>query len=710
MSKGAKEYFNEKLFTIDPAKLTTKKHLYKLDISLPEAPPDKDCINYGVPILEQKFQRTVIPHDLRKWSKPDMEEFIRREYHKRYNGIWIFIKGQKWYIPGVCYYFLNYWHTQKGGLPDFYITDVELYQFWFHCVYTPGCLGMLDMKSRRVGDTEKAICMIYEYASRVRNKICGMQSCVNQDNIEATFDRVVKAHTKMIWFMKPINKGNDKPGSVVEFEYPEGKNTTQKLLDKTRRGVDLTEVDVEYEYEALRSVIEFAASRPSHYDGGEQGRYYNDEWGKAESAAPSTYWKHVKKCMFSKGGEQVGKSMWTSTVEEMKTGLSLVWARKLWDASDPNDPNNTTGLFRCFRSSLEGAKADDWGFPRKEEHLAWIKAEIAKYLANDDISGMVEFQRQEPLEEEDCFSSVNDESNFNVANLKRREWEVSQSEFKVHWQRGDLKWKDDIRDTIVVFIPNPNGHFWIHKHPENFGFKNNAKHPYGSKKIPYQTEFFVGGIDPYDQKTKNSDDVSDGGIAIRRRYDPDIDDKKEKWELDDNNFPVPIDGGRLLETGRYVLSYKHRHDNPNAFFEDCIMAMVYFSCGFLYEKNRGAAFRTYIETRGYQNYFLNRPKATNGTTRPNTEEEGMTASEGTIDAYFSFLQTETSTHCNTIYLPPVLTDLCSMNMKNRGTKDLGVACGYSLVAEGSPYPKYSQRYSEGVEEEEYHNTYLVDAN
>jgi hypothetical protein len=125
--------------------------LDKYDIPLPVKPPVEAMVNYGLPIAEQKFKRTIVPRSLlRKKNNLTFEEeaFIQQEYHKRKNGVWMLIKGEPVYLTGPYYAFLNYWWTKNGTQPDFRYTQSLIFLFWDMVVRDTNCLR------NEVGQTE----------------------------------------------------------------------------------------------------------------------------------------------------------------------------------------------------------------------------------------------------------------------------------------------------------------------------------------------------------------------------------------------------------------------------------------------------------------------------------------------------------------------------------------------------------------------------
>lgn len=670
-----------KIYTIDwenPSSVTVGPYT----IELPTAPPDEDCYNYGLPIEEQKFKRTIIPHDLKKWPQHEKEAFIRDEYHKRKNGIWIFIKGRKIYLTGINYYFLNYWILQTGKKAMFVYSDTEFFYMWMWCVRHPKCYGMCDFKPRRVGDTEKVLCIMYEYATRVKNVMCGMQSITEEDHAKPIYDRLLFAHKNMDFFMKPINKGSTDSQSKLEFRYPNKMVTAKAMQEALARGEDGVNENEEYEFEPMNSEINYRASKNRAYDSGRLGRYYMDEFIKHETMDPVEAWRFVKKTLVDEFYDiLIGKAIFTSTAEEVgPKGKSLQDGIYFWENSDPLNLDESgetiTGLFRIFRSALDCAPADEWGFAKRQERLEKIQIKCSTLIKKGLIKDLIVYKRQNPLTIGDALTPSNENSNFNVENLELRKYKLEHEIYPKKAVRGDLIWWDQVKDSKVAFIPNTGGKWVMSASPEDYELESNAVIPYAISKQPANAWAFCMGVDPYDQKNTIGKKPSLGGIAVRRKFDANIDGQKVDEKGD------PIDGGSEWRTKKYVCSYLYRHEDPRDFGEDVIKTCYFYGCQFLYEKNKGGSLlNAYVDSRGYSGYIQMQPEPTKSTNQGKGQVEGITATDNTKNQYFELLMIESAKYHNTIDHPEIIEQVSTMNWDNATERDLGVAAGWSNVAE-----------------------------
>lgn len=663
--------------------------VYGYKVILPVPPADELCMNYGLPIEEQVFRKTYIPKDLAKWPEKRRDEFIEGEYNRRHNGIWIFIKGKKYYITGVFYFFLNYWTSTTSPTIKYRYCDLEFFIMWFMVVHDPKSYGLIVYKCRQLGETEKSICILYEYATRVKNAKCPMQSINETDIYENAYKRILHAHGEMIFFMKAAHRGTSDPKDGLFFDYQRETVNKEKLKkNQQEHGVAIVNYD-DYMHPPLNSSIVYGPTKPHVFGTGTFGRYYLDEFGKMEQMNPLYAWNVVKQAMFNRMDNVIlGKALFTSTVEELKGGDTLTVAKQMWTQSDPEKRNSNgetiTGLYRIFRSSLDAAPIDHWGFPQKELAREKNKSEIQARINSGDIKGKIEYMRMNAETIEDVFQNTNEGSQFDIEKLAARLFFLESQSAKKLWVRGNLKWKDGVRDTEVIWEPNPKGKWVISKHPKDLGLMANHKIQGVIAPKPANTAHFCCGVDPIDQQTTLEAEPSKGGIAVFSRLNSLVDGGTERYyQFSDESRGIihgdPVDGGVDFQTNRFVCTYLDRPADPSEFFEDCIMTWVYYGTDFLPEKDRFGGLHTYIKQRGYELYLMEKPTQ-KGNYRGQVEREGMSATTGNIDTYFTLLTTLSCKWWNTLDIPDLLQQLLSMNWANRGKKDLGVAAGWALIA------------------------------
>lgn len=658
--------------------------VYGYKVLLPVPPPDNECINYGLDENNQIYRRSYLPPDLEHWDLNKKEIYIEQQFHHRKHGLWYLIKGKKIYISGTFHFFLCWWHLETGDKPFFRMSDLDFFHLWMHVVRSPKIYGLVIFKCRRVGDTEKSICIVYEYASRVRNTLNAMQDCRKEDDIEKTYARLIYAHQRMVWFMKPINKGTSDPKEKLEFKYPEEKQTLNKIQKKN---LGREEEVIQFEYPALNSIVDYYVSTPEATDGKRHGRYYCDEFGKPKKLNPIEGWRYTKKTLVDEIKEEIsGKAIYTSTVEE-ETGVKakdsskfMQIAEDMYDMCDPNNLNEsgetTSGMIRVVRGALERGKPDRWGFTDKDRLKKKIESDKKHLIEQRKWKQLAEYTRQNCVDIQDVFMSMSGESNFNVENLTQRDFRLKYEIRPTKAVRGNFHWVDNKKFGDVYFQPNESGRWLVSGHPKDWGLRANAKSTFSLNPKPKNIHAFCMGIDPVSQKdtVETEEKRSKAGLVVKRKYDPAF-DGNEKFDDEGN----PLFGGEHFSTNRYVCTYIYRWEEPTKNYEDWLMTMIYYGTDFLIEKNHSAGFLTYLELTKFIGYYMDN---TNGVKNYKgvAESLGQTASEKTIESYFSLLTTISNLWHNTIDHIDLIDQLKSGNYENRGKKDLMVASGFCEIA------------------------------
>lgn len=679
--------------------------VYGYEAILPEPPPDNEIINHDLPIDKQVFRYTYIPSDLKRWKDKDKDRFIDGEYNRRFNGIWMFIKGEKYYITGVFYFFLNYWTSTSAPKMLFRKLDLDFFIMWHLCLYDPKCYGLLIAKCRQCGETEKSICVLYEYATRVKKVKCPMQSINETDIYENAYKRILHAHNEMIFYMRASNRGSVDPKDGLFFDYQRETLSKDKMKKNQEEHGAAAMINEDYEYAPLDSSIVYGATKPHVFGTGTFGRYYMDEWGKMEQMNPLYTWGVVKQAMYNKITNQIlGKAIFTSTVEELKGGETLRVAKQMWEQSDPSNRKSNgetlTGLYRIFRGSLDAAPIDKWGFPKIEEARERNRSEIAMRISQGDIKGKIEYMRMNAETIDDVFQNTNEGSQFDIEKISKRLYVIENTLDKKPYVRGNFKWRDGVEGTEVVWEPNSKGRWVVSKHPHDYGLKANAVIQGVISPKPGNTAHFCAGVDPIDQQTTLEAEPSKGAICVRARLNETLDGGTDRYyQYTDESKGIykgnPFEDGVNFISNRVVCTYLDRPADPVDFFNDVIMTMVYYGSDFLPEKDRFGGLHTHLKNKGYELYLMEKPTSFKNS-RGQSEEHGVSATIGNINTYFEFLTTLTCKWINTVDHPDLLMQLLSMNYKNRGKKDLGVACGWAEYAAAQPRMKFTKRKQQEV--------------
>ena len=535
--------------------------IYGLTVHLPEPPDISQFANYDLPQRDQKWRPKAVPKDFDQWPHENQIAFIRKEVKIREEGYWFLNNGNLEYITGIHYFYLTYWHLPEG-LPKFTDADRDFFYFWDECVRDNQCFGMLDVENRRGGKTAKSTCILYEYASKMNNVNCGIQSKTNGD-AKGVFSKLKNSWKRLHSIWKPTDTGDTNPASALRFEEP-GVRTT-KGVKKSYKTV-------------LNSVIDFKPSVEEAYDGEKLERLFVDEWGKTIEVNVATRWSIQKFCLISSFSDTdtdiIGKAIFTTTIEELerKGGKN---AKILWEGSDTNnrgsDGRTRSGLYRYFKPAYYGnAKyMDEYGYSDIEG--------AKKYLLKqrEGLTGVALFDliRKQPFSAEEAFV-VSDKSEVFPAFKIYEQKNYNDSIFEPLYQTGNFEWADG----KVIFFNNPNGKWKVACQLSDEMSNKTEMRRNGI--APGNINFGLLGVDPYDHKTTVDNKRSDAAMHLFRTYDP----------------MEPI------RSGCFIVEYINRPPVPEIFFDDALKTAVYYGIEVLPE-NQKPGLINYFRQKGYINYI-----------------------------------------------------------------------------------------------------------
>ena len=676
-------------------------------VPLPKKPPLKMFKNYGIEPEGQFFYREEVPIDLKRWDKQLRDQFVEVMYHKRYNGEWWLIGGHEIYLTGQCWMFLNFWEKESGGRPDFRYECYEWFLFWEMCRRDPNCYGMLDVKARRLGDTEKTLFVIWETITRIRNSHGGMQN-ISEADAGTNFQRIVEGNRRMIWFFKPIMSGMEKPKKELEFGYPSDIFTAKKLKEKKRNEDAIDYSDMASLVPDLKGLIDFEATKEKKYDGQRLKIYHCDEPGKITEMNVEKQWGIIKPTLHIYNGKKiVGKALFTSTVEDLKEGdvNSLETMKKMWEMSNPKkrDGNGRTltGLYRYFRSTILASEPDEFGFYDIEEATQYVRNTIKGLEEIGDFDGVASLKRKQPLSIEDVFAlSYNEcvlypilldariyqiENNLSVFNTKTDE---NGETIRPKAVRGNLAWTKGF-GSDVQWIPDEKGRWYISQMPKN----PNARMSIGQFPKPANAEMYTMGCDPVDALLEG--DVkkashSNAAFAIYRRYDELEDGHLPK---DDKGIVVPSERHRM-KSAQFVCDYEYRPDDPHEFFDDAIMTCIFYGVPMMYEKDK-PSIAAYFNAKGLKYYLKAKPLETQPEKIAAKKEKerrrlkqlkenqdtGAKASPSLIRLYVGCLKTQVYYYIQTFHHLRILKCHRQFNVVNRTERDLTVAAAFALLSD-----------------------------
>ena len=650
-----------------------------LVIILPAVPPKKQIQGYGKPKDMQMWERVSMPEELSRiksmdeWGEMPREfrekfsSYIEEEFRRRREGFWFFRNGEPTYITGRHYMMLQ-WTRMDIGYPSFLLFQRDIFLHLAACEADPRCIGQLYTKCRRSGYTNICSSVLLEGATQVKDKLLGIQSKTGKDAQENIFmKKVVYMFRHYPFFFKPIQDGTTNPRMELAFREPSKRITKNNKTTQTG--------------EALNTVINWKNTTNNAYDGEKLHLMYLDEAGKWERPTDiRDAWRIQRTCLIV-GRKIVGKALVGSTVNPMDKGGKEY--KDLWRDSDPNERNangrTRSGLYRLFIPafhSLEGF-FDVFGSPvvdDPESIIDGIDGEqiymgARSYLKNErdslkhDASELNEVTRQFPFTEDEAFRDSVDGSLFNVGQIYEQV-QYNDELFPNPIVVGNLVWKGGEQDTEVVFKPDPNGRFRVAWMPPP-ELRNQKKTERG-KRIAPNAELGVGGVDSYDLDATVDGRGSKGALHLYNKF----------------HMEHP--------SSMFVLEYASRPPLAKIFYEDCLMAAVFYGYPLLIENNKYGIAR-YFETRGYDGYLMNRPShlsapnaKVNVKTKgiPSNSQEVIQAHAHAIEAYIHDhvgINRETGEY-GKMYFNRTLEDWIGFKIDNRTKFDLSISSGLCLLA------------------------------
>ena len=650
-----------------------------LVIVLPAQPPKKEIAGHGSAKRLQMWKRHDMPQELSRvrsmdeWLEMPREfrqkfsPYIEEEFRRRREGFWFYNNGVPTYITGRHYMMLQ-WTRMDIGYPSYLNFQREIFLHLAACEADPRCIGQLYTKCRRSGYTNICSAVLLDEATQVKDKLLGIQSKTGKDAQENIFmKKVVQMFRHYPFFFKPIQDGTTNPRMELAFREPSKRIT--KNNKTAQKG------------EALNTVINWKNTTNNAYDGEKLHILYLDEAGKWEKPTDiRDAWRIQRTCLIV-GRKIVGKALVGSTVNPMDKGGKEY--KDLWSDSNPFDRNangrTRSGLYRLFIPAYESLEGffDVYGNPvvdQPESAIEGIDGEMIYqgskvYLKNErdslkhDASELNEVVRQFPFSEDEAFRDSIDGSIFNVGKIYEQ-MDHNEELYPDPVVTGNFIWKDGVQDTEVIFSPDPRGKFNVSWLPPK-ELRNKKLYERG-KLIAPNAELGVGGVDSYDLDATVDGRGSKGALHLYNKF---------HMEHPANMF---------------VVEYASRPPLAKIFYEDVLMAAVYFGYPILIENNKYGIAR-YFESRGYDGYLMARPghlsspnAKVNVKTKgiPSNSQEVIQAHAQAIESYIHHYvgyNSETG-EAGKMYFNETLEDWIGFKIDNRTKFDLTISSGLCLLA------------------------------
>ena len=677
--------YNEELDLIIISKDGTIGDVYYINglyIALPATPDKAD--DYG-----NKWKPTPIPQELSRiktifdWNRKDNPfkmkyvDYIEKEFDKRENGHWFVNKGKKTYITGSHYMYLN-WSKIDVGLPDFRESNRIYFIYWEACKADNRCFGMIYLKNRRSGFSFMSASETSNIGTISKDARLGICSKTGGDAKKMFTDKVVPIVKNYPFFFKPVQDGMDNPKTELAFRLPASRITKKNMYEES---------EVE-EIEGLDTTIDWKNTDENAYDGEKLLFLVEDEAAKLERPNNILNGWRVRKTCLRLGSRITGKCMMGSTANALLKGGQNY--KDLYYDSDPKKRNKNgqtkSGLYSLFIPmdyNFEGyidefghAVIDDPKVPVKGADGETITQGVVSYWNNEveslksDPDALNEWYRQFPRTESHAFR---DESKSSIFNLTKIYQQIDYNESLIRDRvvvRGSFHWRDGKLDSEVVWTPDVRGRFAVTWMPEKAMQNNVIKRNGGF--FPGNEHIGAFGCDPYDISGTVDGRASNGALH-----------GKTGFTLD--NAPSNF----------FFLEYIARPQTAEIFFEEVLMACVFYGMPILIENNKQRLLY-HFKNRGYRNFSINRPdKKIHMLSKTEKELGGIpNSSEDVKQAHASGIETYIEKYVGIdaegtyrdpedmgqMYFARTLEDWARFDINNRTKHDASISSGLAIMA------------------------------
>ena len=597
-------------------------------------------------------------------------DYIDNEFKYRDEGLFFYNNGKTTYITGSHYMYLQ-WSKIDVGLPDFRESNRLFFIFWEACKADDRCYGMCYLKNRRSGFSFMSSSELVNQATISSDSRFGILSKAGADAKTMFTDKVVPISINYPFFFRPIQDGMDRPKTELAYRVPASKLTRRKLDSN----------DKLEELEGLDTTIDWKNTGDNSYDGEKLKLLVHDESGKwLRPDNILNNWRVTKTCL-RLGSRIIGKCMMGSTSNALDKGGDNF--KVLYYNSDVLKRNRngqtTSGLYSLFipmEWSYEGF-IDIYGSPvfdNPEKPVKGIDGNNIDYgviehwqnevdgLKNDQ-DGLNEYYRQFPRTEQHAFRDETKQSLFNLVKIYEQiDYNEDLRNTSV-LTRGSFQWENGIQDTKVIFYPNKDGRFLISWIPP-FHLQNNVILK-SNIKWPGNEHLGAFGCDPYDISGTVDGKGSNGALS-----------GLTKFSMED----VP--------PNTFFLEYVARPQTAEIFFEDVLMACVFYGMPILAENNKPRLLY-YFKRRGYRGFSMNRPdKVWNNLSItekdiggiPNSSEDIKQSHASAIESYIEdFVGLKEDGYGN-MYFNRTLNDWARFNINDRTKYDAGISSGLAIMA------------------------------
>jgi hypothetical protein len=619
----------------------------------------------------EKIKSVFEWNQMPEYFKEKHYDYIDEEFKRRDEGFSFINKGNPTYITGSHYMYLQ-WSKIDVGAADFRESNRLFFIFWEACKADSRSYGMCYLKNRRSGFSFMASGELVNQATISSDSRFGILSKSGADAKKMFTDKVVPISVNYPFFFKPIQDGMDRPKTELAYRVPASKLTRRKL-DQGQGPEEL---------EGLDTTIDWKNTGDNSYDGEKLKLLAHDESGKWERPDNILNNWRVTKTTLRLGSRIVGKCMMGSTSNALDKGGANF--KKLYEDSDVTKRNRngqtSSGLYSLFipmEWNYEGF-IDSYGnpvFDTPQEPVEGPYGElidqgVIEHWQNEvdglknDQDGLNEYYRQFPRTEQHAFRDEAKESLFNLTKIYEQIDYNEEVQNGMQVTQGNFQWENGQQDSNVIFAPNKNGRFKISWVPP----KNLQNRVIVKNGIKYPGNEHVGafGCDSYDISGTVDKRGSKGSLH-----------GLTKFSMED------------APPNMFFLEYIARPQTAEIFFEDVLMALVFYGMPLLAENNKPRLLY-YLKRRGYRGFSMNRPdklwnklsvteKDIGGI--PNSSEDIKQAHAAAIESYIeNYIGQITEGQYGDMYMQKTLEDWAGFNINNRTKFDATISSGLAIMA------------------------------
>jgi hypothetical protein len=281
-----------------------------------------------------------------------------------------------------------------------------------------------------------------------------------------------------------------------------------------------------------------------------------------------------------------------------------------------------------------------------------------------DQDGLNEFYRQFPRTTEHAFRDEAKGSIFNLVKIYEQIDYNEEMSRTLGVTTGNFQWVNGIKDSQVIFYPDPKGRFKISWFPpqrmqNRVILKNGVRYP-GNEHVG------AFGCDSYDISGTVDGRGSNGALH-----------GLTKFSMEE------------APSSSFFLEYVARPQTAEIFFEEVLMALVFYGMPLLCENNKPRLLY-YLRRRGYRGYSMNRPdkvwnklsvaeKEIGGI--PNSSEDIKQAHAAAIEMYIQdHVGIQTNGNHGTMYFNNTLNDWARFDINKRTKFDAAISSGLAVMA------------------------------